>query len=279
MPVTNTPLRYPGGKSQMLPVVIDILKKNDLICGEYAEPFAGGSGLPLSLVMHGYVSRAYINDIDFHIHSFWHSVLNDSERLCAMINDVNVTIDEWHQQRAIFQEGESDDLLRAGFSALFLNRTNRSGILRGGVIGGLQQDGNYKLDCRFNKQDLIRKIKRIAMYKDAITLTRLDALCFLEEIAPAMGKYSLINLDPPYYKKGQELYTSFYAPKDHAVLAKSVSRLKKRWIVTYDNAEEIRALYQKFPMSTNSLNYSAQVKKIGVELMINHPKLDMPILN
>jgi hypothetical protein len=109
--------------------------------------------------------------------------------------------------------------------------------------------------------------------------TRMDAKKFIEDVAPAMGKYSLINLDPPYYKKGQELYTSFYAPEDHAVLAKSVSRLKKRWIVTYDDAEEIRTLYKKFPMSTNSLNYSAQVKKIGVELMINHPKLDMPILN
>lgn len=279
MPVTNTPLRYPGGKSQMLPVVIDILKKNDLICGEYAEPFAGGSGLPLSLVMHGYVARAYINDIDFHIHAFWHSVLNNSERLCSLVDDVDVNIDEWHRQREIFQAGEDDNLLRAGFAALFLNRTNRSGILRGGVIGGLGQSGAYKLDCRFNKRDLIRKIKRIAMYKNVISLTRLDAQQFLEDVAPTMSKHALINLDPPYYKKGQELYTSFYAPEDHAVLAKSVSRLKKRWIVTYDDAEEIRALYKRFPMATNYLNYSAQIKKVGVELMINHPKLLMPALH
>lgn len=276
MPITDTPLRYPGGKSQLTPVIVDILAHNNMLYGEYAEPFAGGAGIAMTLLLNDYVSGIYLNDIDPAIYSFWFSVLNHTEALCKMVQSAEVTIDEWHRQRILFQEGGAQSHLKRGFATLFLNRTNRSGILKAGVIGGLNQAGNFKLDCRFNKLDLTRKIRRIGEYRDQISLSSLDALDFIKTVLPKSAKQTLVNLDPPYFGKGPGLYTNFYTPQDHELLAKSVIGLKRRWIVTYDDAPEIRKLYCHYPMYSSTLNYSAQVKRIGVELLVADPLLSLP---
>jgi DNA adenine methylase len=276
MPTTDTPLRYPGGKSQLTPVVIDILSGNNMLYGEYAEPFAGGAGVAMTLLLNDYVSAIYLNDVDPAIYSFWYSVLNHTEDLCHLIQSADVTIAEWHRQRFIFQTTGAKPHLQLGFATLFLNRTNRSGILKAGVIGGLDQTGNFKLDCRFNKADLTRKIRRIGAYRDQIFLSCLDALNFIKTVLPTSAKQTLVNLDPPYFGKGPELYTNFYSAKDHALLAKAVVGLKRRWIVTYDDTPEIRSLYSDYPMYSSSLNYSAQVKRVGIELLVADPLLALP---
>lgn len=278
MPTTDTPLRYPGGKSQLIPFVLEVLRRNDMFYGEYAEPFAGGSGIAIHLLLNNYVTKIYLNDIDPAIYSFWRSVLDHSEQLCELIENTSVTIDEWHRQRTIYVSPGGHDVVTRGFSTLFLNRTNRSGIIKAGVIGGLSQEGNYLLDCRFNKSDLCAKISRIAALRKQIKLTRLDAVAFLTKVVPDTGATTLVNLDPPYYAKGSELYTSFYKNEDHAELAAAVKKLKRRWMVTYDDAPEIRALYKSLPMYTSDLNYSAQVKRVGTELLVLDSRLASPSL-
>lgn len=275
MPTTDTPLRYPGGKSQLTPLILDVLRANDLFYGEYAEPFAGGAGIAVKLLLNGYVHRIYLNDFDPSIYAFWHSLLHETDRFCEMIQSVDVTMEEWHRQRHIYLS-DTENLIERGFAALFLNRTNRSGILKAGVIGGLSQQGNYKLDCRFNKDGLVHKVRRISKKADQIVLTNLDAVDFIKQVLPTTAKNTLVNLDPPYFKKGQELYTNAYEPSDHADLAKKVRKIKRHWIVTYDDAEEIRALYENLPMFSNSLNYTAQVKRVGTELLIADPRLKLP---
>lgn len=275
MPRTDTPLRYPGGKSQLAPLVIDVLKKNQLLYGNYAEPFVGGAGLALKLLVNSYVSHVYINDVDRAIYAFWRTVLHSTDDLCARIEAVRVTVPEWRRQRAI-QDQRYSSLTDLGFSTLFMNRTNRSGIIRGGIIGGLDQRGNFKIDCRFNKADLIRKIRRIASHRNQISLSRLDALSFLTTVVPAIQGPTLVNLDPPYMKNGPELYRNHYTPADHADLARAVRRIKQRWMVTYDDTPEARALYQRFPSFTQELNYTAQIKRVGVELLVLDPRLKLP---
>lgn len=276
MPVTDTPLRYPGGKSQLAPLVVDLLKTNDLLYGEYAEPFAGGAGIALSLLLNSYVSRIYLNDIDPAIYAFWYSVLHNTDTLCKRIEDTPVTMDEWQRQRVIYLDPSCTDLSAKGFATLFLNRTNRSGILRGGVIGGLNQDGAYKLDCRFNRSDLVRKIRRIAKHAEQIDLSRLDAATFITKVVPKTSKHTLVNLDPPYYAKGPELYTNFYRHDDHAALANAVGRMRRHWMVTYDDTPEIRSLYSRWRCFSSSLTYSAQVKRKGVELLVVDDALKLP---
>lgn len=278
MPTTDTPLRYPGGKSQLTPLVVDILAKNDLFYGEYAEPFAGGAGLAMALLLNDYVSHVYLNDIDPAIHAFWYCVLHHSEPLCELVESTKIDMHQWHKQREIFLDLTCVDVVKKGFATLFMNRTNRSGILRGGVIGGQDQQGTYKVDCRFNRADLVRKIRRIALRQDDVSLSCLDAAQFLRTVIPKTSPHTLVNLDPPYFGKGPELYTNFYSKKDHAKLAASVAKLPRPWIVTYDDTPEIRQLYASFTNYSSSLNYSAQVKRVGVELLIASDDLVMPAM-
>lgn len=276
MPVTHSPLRYPGGKTQLAPFVLDLIQFNGIYQGVYCEPFAGGAGVAWQLLLDGHVSEAWINDLDPAIHAFWSAVLDDTDALCELVECTPIDIDEWHKQRAALYSEDSTKLQR-GFAALFMNRTNRSGILKGGVIGGLGQTGNYPLDCRFNRQELVRKISRIGSYRSVIRLSCLDAAECLMEWDRALPKRALINIDPPYFAQGQALYLNFYKAKDHADLAKVVRNLRHHWMVTYDNVPEISKLYQGLPQHASSLIYYAQIKRRANELMVLSPSLVLPI--
>ncbi len=276
MPTTDTPLRYPGGKSQLTPLVVEILTDNDLLYGEYAEPFAGGAGIAMHLLLNGYVSRIYLNDFDPSIYAFWYSVVHLTDDLCEKIYQSNVTIDEWKAQRTKLFDSKRLSILDRGFATFFLNRTNRSGIINAGVIGGLDQRGIYKLDCRFSKNDLLRKIQRIGSYRDQIELSESDAIDFLNLTIPKTSRHTLVNLDPPYFHKGQELYVNFYQRDDHSKLARAIKKLRRRWMLTYDDTKEIRHLYRDLPAYQASLNYSAQIKRVGSELLVLDPKIVAP---
>lgn len=275
MPTTDSPLRYPGGKTQLAPFVIEVLRANDLLHGTYVEPFAGGAGIAWRLLFDNYVSEVWINDIDPSIHAFWDCVLNHTEAFCERIERTPVTIEQWHRQRSL--QAVSGSTLDLGFSTFFLNRTNRSGIIKGGVIGGLAQDGDYPLDCRFKKADLVQRIRRIGLYAEQVRLTRIDAESFLAQQVKALGPRSLINIDPPYYRKGPGLYTSFYKPDDHRRLSKVIQGLRRPWMLTYDDVPEIRAMYPRHRTMTKALTYYAQVKRTGVELFVFSNKLQLPV--
>lgn len=275
MPTIDSPLRYPGGKTQIAPFVGDLLRANDLDRGVYAEPFAGGAGVAWRLLFTGQVSEVWLNDIDSGIYSFWNSVLNDTARLCKLIEETPISMEEWHRQRSVVRRKNSS-MLSLGFATLFLNRTNRSGIIGAGVIGGKLQNGNYKMDCRFNKIELIEKIRRIEKYRDAVQLTQLDAKFCITQWTKKLPDRALLNIDPPYYTKGQALYTNFYEPKDHAVLADVIKKLKCPWMLTYDDEPEIETLYSGFPTYRKSLVYYAQVKRHASELLVLSPQLLPP---
>jgi DNA adenine methylase len=275
MPITDTPLRYPGGKTQLTPFVTELMRANDLLQSVYCEPFAGGAGIACRLLLNGNVSEIWINDIDPAIHAFWHSVLNSTEELCERITNTPLDMAEWHRQRAVQSEG-APSLLRLGFSTLFLNRTNRSGILRGGVIGGKHQKGNYLLDCRFDRADLVRKIRRIALYREQIRLSCTDARLYVGSTLKKLPDHALVNIDPPYYRAGPDLYTNSYGHKDHAALARAIKAMPHRWMLTYDDAPEIRAMYAGLTQYSKTLTYYAQVKRAAVELLVLSPRLAPP---
>ena len=262
----------------MLPLLANILRMNDLQHRAYAEPYAGGCGLALSLLYGAHVSEIHINDVDPSIWSFWHSVLFEPDDLCARINHAEMTIDEWRRQREIYLAQDQSDPVALGFAAFYLNRTNRSGIIKGaGVIGGISQSGNYKMDCRFNKEDLVRRIRRVNKYKRRIHLYRLDAIFFIAQAQEILPEKTFFCIDPPYFNKGSSLYTSFYNPDDHAQLARAVMNLQKPWIVTYDDTTEIRALYEQMRRYSFDVNYSVQTKRVGTELLIASDTLHVPI--
>ncbi|CAH6875403.1 Site-specific DNA-methyltransferase (adenine-specific) [Vibrio chagasii] len=267
-----SPLRYPGGKSKLTAYVIETLKLNNLEGGAYVEPFAGGCAIAWYLLLEGHVKKVWINDLDPAIHAFWYSVLYKTDELCNLIMATPVTIDEWHRQKCVYSS-ENPDTLALGFATFFLNRTNRSGIIKAGVIGGLEQNGNYLLDCRYPKDKLVEKVQAIAERRSDIVLTNLDATHFIEEYLPNIDGKCLVNVDPPYYVKGKGLYQNFFVHDDHYRLYESVKRMQQPWIVTYDDTPEICGIYAEFEPQHFGLTYTAQTKKKGSEVIIHKPDL------
>lgn len=272
-----SPLRYPGGKAKLAPYIQKLINSNNLCDGVYVEPYAGGASVALSLLFGEFVDRVIINDKDRSIYSFWYSVINETDNLCRLIFDTRVDVDEWHRQKLVQNNKDEENLLSLGFSTFFLNRTNRSGILKAGVIGGFNQQGNYKIDARFKKQDLIKRILQIADYSDRIELYNEDAVVFLNQIKESLPDKSLLYLDPPYYVKGKGLYLNYYNDSDHQKIADTMVKFNDvRWIITYDNIPYIEALYKDFRKSTFELNYSASNSGKGTELMIYSHNLKIP---
>lgn len=277
MPVTYSPLRYPGGKTAIYPMVSNIIQNNSLNKCKYAEPYAGGGGLALALLFGGFAEEIHLNDLDRSIWAIWHSILNDTEAFIDRIENTEITIDEWYKQRNIQNNKNSANVLDLGFSSFFLNRTNRSGIiLKAGVIGGLKQEGDYKLNCRFNKDDLIKKIVKIKKHKDSIKIYNEDAVDFIKKIDDRSRNDFFMYIDPPYFEKGASLYTNFYNENDHAALSKVISSIRVPWILTYDNALKIKEIYKINNMYEFYLNYSAAKKRIGTELLIVCNDINIP---
>lgn len=271
-----SPLRYPGGKLKVVDYVKRLMEENDLCGGAYIEPYAGGASVALSLLFCGYASKIRINDIDRSIFAFWHSVLHETDALCRLIANTPVNMETWQLQREVQKNKTGVDLLTLGFSTFFLNRTNRSGILNGGVIGGKEQVGNFKIDARYNKIDLIERIEHIAGYADLIELTGMDAVDLIKRYKRAPAEKTLCYLDPPYYVKGPDLYLNYYGDDDHRVIADAIKKYKGKWIISYDAVPFISYLYRDFRQKEYYLSYSAGNASRGKEIMVYSEGLKIP---
>jgi len=220
----------------------------------------------LRLLFEEYVDRIYINDFDRSIYAFWASVLAQPDEFCSWINDVEVSMDSWYKYKEIQKDAQSVDLFELAKSTFFLNRTNVSGVIKGGVIGGYEQKGNYKIDVRFNKKDLIARIQKIAQFKSRISVSNLDGLAFVRKMDHKLEKV-FIYLDPPYYQKGADLYMNFYLKADHEKLSRHVHKMKKKWMVSYDNHDFILNLYAEKKKILYKLSQSAS-NRVGDEVLI-----------
>jgi len=273
-----TPLRYPGGKGKLAAFVKALITDNGLLDGHYIEPYAGGAAIALELLLQEYVAQVHLNDISIPVHAFWSSVLNQTEELVRLVRDTKLTLRSWDRQKAIFRE-EQDDKLALGFAMFFLNRTNRSGILNGGVIGGRDQTGKWKIDARYNAKELAHRIESIARLRHRISLSREDAIDFIVKKSAELPPKSLFYLDPPYYAKGKALYFNYYSPKDHAKVASAVKGIRRqRWIVSYDCVPEVERLYPRCERIKYTIGYSARDIIEGSEVMFFSNGLKIPAL-
>jgi DNA adenine methylase len=274
-----SPLRYPGGKGKVARFIRSIIRANKLSDGHYVEPYAGGAAVAWELLQTGIVRRVTINDISIPIYSFWDSALNNTEKLCKLIVDTPLNVPEWDKQKEVLRHISQHDSLEIGFAFLYLNRTNRSGILNGGIIGGREQTGKWKIDARFNKLDIIDRIEKISALRSRVTLSQLDALEFINQNSEQWSSKTLVYFDPPYFDKGKYLYHNSYNSSDHSKVAKIVAQLTQtNWIVSYDDVRPIHDLYQHSKWLQYSLNYSARNKVRGREAMFFSDCLNIPDL-
>lgn len=272
----DSPLRYPGGKARLTQHVIDIIEMNDLVGAHYVEPYAGGAGIAVALLYLEYADHIHLNDLNPSVHAFWRSVIDQPDAMAKLVRDAPLTVEEWRKQRALQYSKEPVGTLELGFSTFYLNRTSRSGIIRGGVIGGVNQNGKWKIDARYNAESLAKRIEKVASYSSRITLYNCDASDLIRNVLPSLPTRSLVYLDPPYYEKGSKLYQSSYRHDDHEKIAAQVSEINQKWIVSYDNVEPIRRFYADYRQQTFGLGYSAQRVYEGVEVMVYADSLKIP---
>ena len=273
----KTPLRYPNGKGKLTDFFKMIFEQNSLFDGHHAEPYVGGAEIALNLLTQGYVSHIHLNDLNPAVFAFWHSVVNKPEELCRAIHDVKITREEWLKQEAILNLPDKHSLLDVGFSAFFLNRINRSGAFFPGAAGEIKQNKLEELDPRFKRDDLIRRIEWISMFRSRIHLYNLDAAEFIKSIVPTLPNKTLIFFVPPYYRKGWWPYEGNYSHDDHLNIAKLIKEyVHQHWIVSYDNTPEIVEMYKGYlAIDYDIKNYARDCYK-GTELMFFSKNLIIP---
>lgn len=262
-----SPLRYPGGKGALYSRLRKLIRESGLAGCTYVEPYAGGAGAGLSLLVTGQVERVVINDLDPAIHAFWETLVNDPEDLMRQIEKVKLTVKEWKRQREIYMASDTSDVASLGFATFYLNRTNHSGVLNGGPIGGLDQSGKYKIDARFNRAALVERIRILALYSSQITVSSRDGVEVIKKHGKA--KKTFIYADPPYFEKAGSLYLNAFAIADHERLAGTLNGLAgSSWLLTYDNVPKVHQLYTKRRRRTFGLNYSAHRVTKATEIAV-----------
>lgn len=277
MTTYKTPLRYPGGKQRLWPFLDEVLDRNNLTGAHYAEPYAGGAGIAFELLLRKRVAKIHLNDSCVAVHSFWHSILNETEKFCRRISRASLTVDEWKKQREIFKNRSVADRFDLGFATFYLNRCNRSGILTGGLIGGLAQTGEWKIDARFPRNELITRIEAIAARRNAIRIRNWDAEQFLINYIPKLPDRTLVYCDPPYFNKADRLYPNHYKAADHARIAHVIqTKVKLPWLVSYDSCPEILRHYSHRRTFRYLLQYNAAKAYKGAELFILSDKIRLP---
>ena len=277
MPSTLTPLRYPGGKSKYSKLFIDIITMNELDNCTFVEIFAGGAGAAIYLLLKGYVKSLILNDLDVAIYAFWKSIKESPEDFISKIKSTRISMAEWHRQKYVFDQKNTNDLLALGFATFYLNRCNHSGILNARPIGGMKQQGDYRIGSRYTKTTSIAKIKDIAKYADAIEIFNMDGESLLKHLNQEYNQKKLfIYLDPPYRQKGPALYLNHFDQNKHLSLKKSIMNCQHPWMLSYDNHKEIIDLYSdsNCKLYLNSIRHTITGNSIADELIIS--KLDLP---
>jgi len=270
-------LRYPGGKQRLAPFIAEILECNDAPGWNYVEPYAGGAGVAMELLLDGKVGHVYLNDSSLHVFAFWHTILSDPETFCRQIWRAPLTVDAWKRHRNVVRSPANRDLADLGFSTFYLNRCCRSGILTAGVIGGLAQEGSDTIEARFPRRTLVERIEAIAERRDQITVSHLDAEEFMTSRVNSLPQETLVYCDPPYYEKAERLYLNTYQREDHIRLANVIQRKVHRpWLVSYDDHAIIAALYRKRRRFRYTLQYSAIAARAARELFVFSDVLKLP---
>lgn len=189
-----------------------------------------------------------INEKDPLLYSFWHSVFFNTEELCDLIYSTPITLENWYKMAKYRNPDYLHDksIVEIGFACLFLNRTNFSGILNANMLGGIEQKSAYKIDCRFNKKNIIKLINDISKMKDNVEVYNLDAINFMKSKVPKIYRgHSFVYLDPPYYQQGKKLYRYYYEDDEHRALSEYILKQPFNWLISYDKHEFIENLYSK----------------------------------
>ncbi len=243
-----SPLRYPGGKRKLVSHVAAALDRNGIPkIDRIIEPFAGGAAMSISLIEAGIARQAILNDLDPLVSAFWEVVFSERHfDLADRILDAKVTLAEWESQRA----ARPVSIVDKAFKCLFLNRTSFSGSLNpsAGPLGGKAQTSTNPIDCRWNAEELAKRIWDLGRLSDRVRVYNKDFRSLVSSYRSAHTRkpemLALWYFDPPFFHKANKLYRFWFEDKDHRALASCLERLDEPWILSYDSCPEARQMYR-----------------------------------
>ena len=271
-----SPFRYPGGKGFLTPYLEDQIRQRfGANKPTYAEPFCGGAGSALNLLVDGSVGHLHLNDADYRIFSAWKAMIRETDRFLERLQNVKPNLETWEDSlQKLHEKPTSRYSFEVGFAAFFINRTSRSGVVLGsGPIGGYNQDGNWKIDARFNKAGLSERIRRIGNLSDSISLSCLDGLEFCRQLEKEKClDATFLFVDPPYVHAGGRLYHDGMNLAKHDALAEwLLSGVAPHWLLTYDDHQVVRENFATMQEHRIQVRYSLGKRRLEKELMYMTP--------
>jgi DNA adenine methylase len=277
-----SPLRYPGGKQLLAPYVAGVIEENFLTGCSFYEPFAGGSAVSLELLRLGYINTTTLLERDPLIYAFWWCVCNQFDDFLAAIRAAKVDLDTWNSLlplREVDNPQKTEySLLQLGVAGLFFNRTNFSGVMGAGPIGGLSQKSKYKIDCRFNKDSITASLNALRPLAARIKIEFADSLQWLSENSSRLNpQESFVYVDPPYYGQGKKLYRHFFNDEQHKTLAELLTKASYPWLLSYDDAPFVRELYANAKLQPIYLDYRVKSSRLAQEIVLSNLEIPPPV--
>lgn len=242
---STSPLRYPGGKARFTTFIQESIIASGEEIRLFVEPFCGGAGAAIALLDSESVDSIALNDADPLVASFWKIVFGKSCRsrrdidwLIRKVENTIISIDEWKIQKAL----QPTNTREAAWKCLFLNRTSFNGILhKSGPIGGWEQI-NRTLDVRFNRERLVTRLRELFALRDSVE--RVDCMGWQRFCTRYRNEDdAYLYLDPPYYHRAEQLYKYLFNERMHRSMRDYLVDLQIPWLLSYDDAPEVRALY------------------------------------
>lgn len=274
-----SPLRYPGGKGRLAPFLAGLIRAQMPRPTGYLEPFAGGAGVALRLLVNEEVRFIHINDLDPGIAALWRCVFFNTEALIHRIESAAINMEAWHQASEVYRNPSRHSDLDVGFATFFLNRCNRSGILTARPIGGLNQAGRWRIDARFNRDDLANRVRFLGQFRRRVTVSQQDARHVLQDVSDS-NEELIAYVDPPYLVQGEDLYLDSLGPADHVELASILRFSKLRWFLTYDVNEQVtQDLYHGLRCIEFDIAHTAQNQRVGSEYGVFSQNLQVETLD
>jgi DNA adenine methylase len=267
--------RYPGGKSKIKKEIINYIDEYDFDL--YIEPFFGGGSIGLEVLKKRNINFL-LNDKDFGLSCLWQSVIFYPDELINLIESYIPNVSDFYSFKNELlnlqenMENSKKNILDIGFKKLVIHQISFSGLgtRSGSPLGGKEQKSKYNIDCRWSIDNLKKKINNLQKLNLNKKLFNNKFYCqdfaqLIQNLPDNNKKF--MYLDPPYFQKGADLYQYYFTEEKHIELANVLKRLDFSWIMSYDDCDFIRNLYEDF-----------NIKEINISYTINSPKLTKEVL-
>lgn len=257
----RSPFRYPGGKTWLVPRVRQWLKSLPSKPREFAEPFSGGGIVGLSSVFDDLVESLVMVELDEDVSSVWEVILNGSgAKLAGKISSFKVSMES---VKGILSAEPSTPLDRA-FATIVRNRMQRGGIMAPGASLMKKGENGRGLKSRWYAETLATRIAAISERRSKISFIRGDGVEFIRY--NGYRPDTVFFIDPPYTVAGRRLYK--HSEIDHEGLFRLLSNVKGDFLMSYDNAREIRELARRFDFDTEQVPMKNTHHEVMNELLI-----------